>query len=119
MPFVQDGVPVGGELEPFTNFFRASTSLTKPVRVRRTVSLACPALPSPVTALALASRALAVRLPDLERLFTGIVLDPSDGPGLLWLTAGPEMLFLMGRDCQTATTATMEAAAGTGLGRGS
>ncbi len=35
--------------------------------------------------------------PEVARLFTGIVLDPAGGPGLLWLDAGPETLLGMWR----------------------
>lgn len=43
--------------------------------------------------------------PELSRLFSGLVLDPADGKGTLWLDAWPEVLLDMGRDLREAAAA--------------
>ena len=40
--------------------------------------------------------------PGLSRLFAGVLLDPADGRGILWLDAWPEVLLDMGRDLRDA-----------------
>ncbi len=40
--------------------------------------------------------------PGVARLFSGLVLDPAGGPGLLWLSAGPAVLLRMWRDRRAA-----------------
>jgi len=43
-------------------------------------------------------------VPGLAQLFSGLILDPADGKGILWLDAWPEVLLEMGRDLHRAVT---------------